>query len=283
MLLIACPDCARQYDVTGLDPGRQVRCFCECLLTVDWPPKLTAAALTCAHCGGAVSTTDEACPYCQAAISEADRRRTTLCPACYTRLQDDSKHCRACGIDIRPQSLAPLPSDSGCPRCEGELRVRSLDVVDVVECRQCLGIWLTPESFKQVTVKAARESGAASLFPGHQDRPRPERRVEEVRYIPCLGCGELMQRRQYTHEGRGSRVVIDVCRSHGVWLDHEEVERIVDFIQTGGTPGIASRIPDPKPFIVSSSAPARGAAASPRGSILTEVLETIVDLVFWRG
>ena len=88
MLLIACPDCARQYDVTGLPPDSLVRCVCEAMMTVGWPRELTAAALTCNHCGGAISVADEVCPYCRAKVSEADRRQTTLVPSCYTRIED---------------------------------------------------------------------------------------------------------------------------------------------------------------------------------------------------
>lgn len=283
MLLIACPECSRQYDVTGLDPGTLVRCFCEGQITVGWPPKLSAGALMCTHCGGAVSTTDDNCPYCQAAISEADRRKTTLCPGCYTRIEDDSQHCKSCGLDIRPQALAPLPLERDCPRCDGELQVRSLNIVDVVECRECLGMWLTPETFKKVTVKATRESGAAGLFQTNREEPVPFKKVEDVRYIPCLSCGELMNRRQYTQDGRGSRVVIDVCRHHGVWLDHQEIERIVEFIQSGGATGVMARPLDPKPFIVTGSKKSSLSTPSSRRSynLVEEALAFVAEWIFW--
>lgn len=253
MLLIACPDCARQYDATGLEPGSQVRCFCEQLFFVEWPRKLTAAALVCTHCGGAVSASDEQCPYCQAAISEADRRQTTLCPSCFTRIDDDSQHCRACGVEIRPQALSPLPADRGCPRCEDQLRVRSLEIVDVIECGACLGMWVTPASFEAVTRQATRGGGDAALFVQKADGGPRTRPLESVRYIPCLVCGELMQRRQYTYRGRPSGVVIDSCKGHGVWLDHEEIESIVQFVSKGGLDPSRPQLLDPRPFIVSQS------------------------------
>ena len=31
-----------------------------------------------------------------------------------------------------------------------------------------------------------------------------------------------------------SGVMIDVCRKHGVWLDHSELERILAFVREGG-------------------------------------------------
>jgi Zn-finger nucleic acid-binding protein len=34
--------------------------------------------------------------------------------------------------------------------------------------------------------------------------------------------------------GRVSGVVLDVCRGHGVWFNHGELTRIVEFIRGGG-------------------------------------------------
>lgn len=240
MLLLACPDCSRQYDATGLEPGSQVRCFCDAVFLVEWPKRLSAGALTCTHCGGAVSVGDEDCPYCRAKISEEDRRKTTLCPGCYTRLDDDSKHCRACALAIAPQHLHPLPPDRGCPRCDGALRVRSLDSVDVTECSECLGMWLTPELFERATVDAARRNTTGSVFGiGFDPRGEPST-LEQVRYLPCLVCNQMMNRRQYRYSERPSGTIIDHCRHHGVWLDHAELEKIVAFVEraaeSGGAP-----------------------------------------------
>lgn len=282
MLLIACPECSRQYDATGLEPGTLVRCFCEAALTVGWPPKLAAGALTCTHCGGAVSATDDDCSYCQAAISEADRRKTTLCPACYTRIEDDSNHCKDCGLDIHPQSLAPLPADRDCPRCEGKLRVRALNGADLVECGECLGLWFTPATFKKITAKASQDASSAGLFNQQRSESTPFKKVEQVRYIPCLGCGELMNRRQYTHGDRHSHVVMDICRDHGVWLDHLEIERIMEFIQTQGGSGRGYKPLDPAPFILSKQSPPtpRPFGAPVRGYSLGDFLLWVGDLIF---
>ena len=31
-----------------------------------------------------------------------------------------------------------------------------------------------------------------------------------------------------------SGIVIDVCRAHGIWLDHDEMRQIIEFIRSGG-------------------------------------------------
>lgn len=33
---------------------------------------------------------------------------------------------------------------------------------------------------------------------------------------------------------RRSGVIIDICRSHGVWFDRDELRRIIEFIRAGG-------------------------------------------------
>ncbi len=283
MLLLACPDCSRQYDVTGLPPESRVRCVCEGMMTVGWPRKLTAAALTCTHCGGAISVKDEICPYCQARISESDRRQTTLCPACLTRIEDVAKHCRSCALEISPQALTPLPADRDCPRCEGKLQVRALGVADVIECGECLGMWLTPEIFEKVCRGSERETSGTGLPGGQGNRPTP-RKIEAVKYIPCLTCNELMQRRQYLYGGRASGVVVDQCGQHGVWLDHGELEQIVQFIGTSGQRGPSAHFASPAPSSSASTRSALTAGSRPGRGLgqhwLTGALAAIGSAIF---
>jgi Zn-finger nucleic acid-binding protein len=54
---------------------------------------------------------------------------------------------------------------------------------------------------------------------------------DSVRYIPCVRCRKLMNRKNF---GRISGVIIDECGSHGVWLDAGELEKIRIFIADGG-------------------------------------------------
>ena len=62
------------------------------------------------------------------------------------------------------------------------------------------------------------------------DQPRLKRARNEprTRYRSCVICGKLMHRRLY---GRGSGVVIDTCRDHGIWFDHGE---LFDILKSGG-------------------------------------------------
>ena len=175
--------------------------------------------------------TDTACPYCEAALAESDRRVSMLCPVCLARIEAHSKHCRACGVPIAPQSLVPIPDGRTCPRCEGALGIRDLGRTSVIDCTQCGGLWLRAADFEELCRRAGRDENVLpSTAPATGEGVR---RMEDVKYIPCLTCGQLMNRRQFRHRGSPSRVVIDLCRNHGVWLDHEELQEIVAFVRSG--------------------------------------------------
>ncbi len=290
MHLIACQRCRRPYDVTALEPGSHVRCLCDALLEVSVRAPLSVAALACKRCGGGVGVEDQACRFCGCALSAADKTRATLCPFCFTRLDDASRHCNQCGTDITPQALEPLPVEMidgrgvprGCPRCKGELRVRIVGRMDVIECADCEGLWFEPTRFERVCQRA-RDGRGAELFA--QSVPAAIVDGAGQGYIPCLRCGELMLRRQFRAGGRNSGVVTDVCKDHGVWLDASEIERIVEFLRTvteapaaatGSTGSGATHLPEG----------AFGAATLPRsrggilGLMLGSLGELFVDSLF---
>lgn len=96
----------------------------------------------------------------------------------------------------------------------------------VLECPACDGLWLDAESFERIC--ADRESQAAVL---HRRAERLAAADHRVSYRPCVGCGTMMNRVNF---GQISGVVVDVCRTHGTFLDAGELQRIVAFIQQGG-------------------------------------------------
>jgi Zn-finger nucleic acid-binding protein len=95
------------------------------------------------------------------------------------------------------------------------------------ECGKCEGLWVDKFSFEQICTD--REQQAAILGPAIRV-PVPEGR-EKVRYIRCPECNELMQRMNFAGS---SGVVIDLCPQHGTWFDNKELQRIIEFIRTGG-------------------------------------------------
>lgn len=228
MILHSCPKCARQYDVTHLAPKSKVRCVCDEAFEVTWRKPFVVAHLQCAHCAGPVERDDVDCRYCGKVLPEAGRRARSLCPECFARIDEDSRHCRACGIAIRPQAIAPIPHGRDCPRCAGELTIRMLEHDTVIECARCGGAWFEARTFERVCAEARRRASGTPVTSGP---PRGALAVQEaVSYIACLACGEIMMRKQYRQEDRASGVIVDYCKDHGIWLDADELERIVDFL-----------------------------------------------------
>jgi Zn-finger nucleic acid-binding protein len=52
-----------------------------------------------------------------------------------------------------------------------------------------------------------------------------------VRYVACPVCKKIMNRQAFS---RGSGVVVDVCREHGVFFDAGELSDVLHFIERGG-------------------------------------------------
>ena len=229
-VLIACRTCGRQYDVTGMAVGSRVRCECGLSLTVEAQRPRQPRPLKCGHCGGKLRDAARKCDYCGAEITLEERGLSGVCPVCYARLLDGARFCMECGVEIAPQALRAIREGTVCPRCKGTLRSRSVGTTALVECGNCAGIWLAAQELDRICEKADVES----LVRQHLAQLVPENPVMPtggVTYIPCPTCGQLMNRKNF---GQRSGVIVDICKPHGVWLDHRELERIVDFVREGG-------------------------------------------------
>jgi len=235
MILIACPTCDRQYDVSHVPTGERVRCLCDEVITVGTQKSIQVRALHCSHCAGAIDADEPNCRWCGAKLTAKDRLRSTLCPKCFTRIDDDAKHCKSCGVAIAPQALTPLPEDDSCPRCEGGLLIRALGIADVIECGDCGGMWLTAKVFEAVCRDAERKLDTFLL--AKPEGADPPREPEGRKYIACLGCRQLMLRKHFRYGQRASGVIVDYCRGHGVWLDRDELAHVVEHVRTNGAAG----------------------------------------------
>ncbi|HUR29319.1 MAG TPA: zf-TFIIB domain-containing protein [Planctomycetota bacterium] len=229
-VLQCCPGCARQYDVGALEHGSAVRCSCGVGFSVTPPRSLAPRALCCARCGGNLRDAARVCDYCQAEVTLEERKLDAICPACFGRMASDARFCMSCGVRIEAQPLAPLPASANCPRCASPLRSRRVGPESLVECASCAGLWVDPELLQRLCADAgARKSIAEALG------ALPARSVGEsaalVRYLPCPSCRQLMNRRNF---GSISGIIIDVCKPHGIWLDHGELARALSFAEKGG-------------------------------------------------
>jgi Zn-finger nucleic acid-binding protein len=225
-----CRSCARQYDVSHLATGTSVRCECGARFSVEHRPPHSPRALQCSNCGGVLQAGASACAYCSAEITLEERRLDSICPSCFARLASDARFCMECGTAIQTQALIALAEHTRCPRCKAALRSRSLGELALIECSSCGGLWISHETFERLCDRADQQELTRRLLGA---RPAPTGVVSEnaVAYLPCPLCATMMNRRNFAHI---SGVILDVCREHGLWLDHTELEKVLDFVRAGG-------------------------------------------------
>lgn len=228
--LIACGNCSRQHDVTLLAPGARFQCECGEWLTVEARAPRVPRPMVCGHCGGKLEIGAQRCGYCDAEITLEERGLAGVCPLCYARLYKDARYCMECGVAIEAQAVRPITQGVYCPRCQGALDSRSLGTFALVECASCAGLWLAPDVFESICSRADQEALVRQHL-ASRAAPPVDASAAPPGYLACIECADLMVRKNF---GGNSGVIIDVCRGHGVWLDHRELERILDFVHSGG-------------------------------------------------
>lgn len=224
----ACEGCGRPYDVTHLETGRRVHCACGETFSVRRLEARAPRALRCSACGGNLVEGARECAYCAAQVTLRELRLDSVCPRCFARCSSEARFCMDCGVELGAQALFPLPEGLACPRCRGTLRLRELGSTPMTECGACGGLWLPNDVFERLCQRGEAESVAPGTFAAPS---RSSGLPAREGYIPCLACSQLMQRRNYA---TNSGVIVDVCREHGVWLDADELERVLAFVRSGG-------------------------------------------------
>jgi Zn-finger nucleic acid-binding protein len=187
----------------------------------------------CSSCGASRHGKADHCEFCGSRFSTVDKGWGLICPYCFCRLPNDARYCVECGIALAPQKLSDVQAQRLCPRCTTPLRARAVATVEVLECASCNGLWVPADTFEVLCSQRDKASAARQLV---AVEVRGRRRFEltlddQVKYIPCPECRQLMNRRNFA---QCAGVIIDICRDHGVWLDHQELSRIIQFIERGG-------------------------------------------------
>jgi Zn-finger nucleic acid-binding protein len=101
--------------------------------------------------------------------------------------------------------------------------------VDVEACQACGGLWLERAVFERLSASRERQGAMLGVLP--VPGAPPVLGTEPVRYRPCPVCRQFMNRTNYA---RHSGVILDVCRTHGLWFDRDELRRVLAFIAGGG-------------------------------------------------
>ncbi len=181
-----------------------------------------ASALRCPSCGAAASEDAGTCGYCGANLAVVG------CPSCFAHLFAGMRYCPRCGTETaRTEEGA---TDIPCPDCRTPLARVRVGALTLGECATCRGLWLDAELFGRLidsqetraTVMRWHVESASSLVAAV---------VPRVRYRACPRCRKLMNRVNFA---RVSKVIVDVCKTHGTWFDRDELFRVVTFVQDGG-------------------------------------------------
>ncbi len=233
-LLVACASCKAQHDASGLAAGSRLHCACGAEIVVPQARPHDAAVVRCSSCGGPRLGEVASCTFCGADFALHEQDLHTVCAGCMARVSDQARFCHACGVAVVPIGAIAEASDRTCPACGGDRRLvsRVLGAADVtvLECPSCAGLWLGSEAFRVLETSA--QTGATPWRPGNA--PPSTAAVgaaQPVAYRPCCVCGALMNRQNY---GRKSGVLVDVCASHGMWFDRDELARILAWVREGG-------------------------------------------------
>lgn len=241
--LIACPECRRQFDVTGRLPGARFRCTCGGVVTVKEAAAHDAAVIRCSSCGAPREGQAASCRFCSSEFTLHDRDLDTICPGCMARVSSRARFCHGCSTPLLRAGAAAPETEHRCPACSGGRPLTSHRLgranVAAYECAVCGGLWIEKEVF-EVLADRARAGKLPELAAGSVVAAAPAALAGESAaaapsdgpaYRPCVLCGALMNRRNY---GRKSGVLIDVCARHGLWFDLHELDRLLRWIREGG-------------------------------------------------
>jgi Zn-finger nucleic acid-binding protein len=139
-----------------------------------------------------------------------------------------SRFCAHCGAEAVREVIeerAPLQ----CPRCRAEMQSLMLGTTKVRECGACGGLWMDPQDLQRLADAKEQHSAIIAVLAAHV--PAAPSLPDVIRYLPCPECGKLMNRSNFA---KSSGVVLDVCRTHGAWLDRGELPALLEFIGGGG-------------------------------------------------
>jgi len=156
--------------------------------------------------------------------SDLARLATVSCPKCFALMFEGGAFCPHCGA--RRDRASGAAADARCPACKGSMVGVQLGDIDVLECQQCDGTWVSAEMFDRMCASAQAQAAVLERWRSAERAP-----AGPVRYRPCVVCGKMMNRLNFE---RVSGTVIDVCRGHGAFLDRGELHQIARFVQGGG-------------------------------------------------
>ena len=164
------------------------------------------------------------------------------CTNCSAPLPPKTTRCPFCGtlndVDLRGRvTVATRATERDCPRCRETLVAHILQTggksVEIDRCGRCFGLFFDPGEVDSVLdgIETRADTVDHRQLMMLVEQETPVESIDQVAYVPCPDCGQLMHRRQF---GQRSGVVADTCKEHGLWLDGGELRRLIRWTQAGG-------------------------------------------------
>src|SRR6185312_3539577 len=171
----------------------------------------------CLYCGGPQSAEHPTCSTCGAVA------RFVTCTSCKAKIPAGDEKCSRCGAVVEPGAK---PSASPpCPRCRDHVLVlrRFADGASALQCERCNGCFVRVHDWSVIVDDAAggHPLDARELVVPGGTRLTPDQLAETTR---CPACLRDMDR---FHFGLTSPAVVDVCDTHGMWLDAGELATVL--------------------------------------------------------
>lgn len=186
----------------------------------------------CDHCESSTPDAssgfrDPVCATCGGVMRAAEAESVAwTCPRCGASLDATASRCGVCDARDRHEVRK-----GRCPACGVELFTRTFGDADVHACSVCNGMMVATDVLRGWTEEGARRAPAdAPLVVFKHDW--------SVHYRRCPQCTSTMNRLNFAP---GTGVIVDVCPTHGYWLDAGELERIVEYVRKHGAEGTALR------------------------------------------
>ncbi|MBI5559611.1 MAG: zf-TFIIB domain-containing protein [Deltaproteobacteria bacterium] len=165
------------------------------------------------------------------------------CNSCSAPLPANSSLCGYCGtrndMDFygKPHYTIHQPeSPRICPHCSIPLQTINLDLKPgsnflIERCAACFGLFFDPgevEALLESTVSQVFEINYQQIASTNRERSPDNQKFQ---YIRCPVCRALMNRVNFGHQ---SGVIVDHCKTHGLWLDNGEITHLLEWRKAGG-------------------------------------------------
>jgi Zn-finger nucleic acid-binding protein len=278
-ILVACPQCQRQYDASGRAPGETFTCRCGAAVTIEQPDGHDASMVRCSSCGASRQQGAGTCGHCGGDFTIHEQDLDTVCPKCLARVSDSARYCHHCAALLVADPIVGAETALGCPACGDAALLTTRQLRDsrlaAMECQLCGGFWMGSETFARLLDREVRQPIRA--MPAKAPPPLPGK----MSYRPCAICKSLMVRWNF---GRSSGVLVDVCRQHGIWFDAQELSHVLRWIRSGNLDAAQGDLARLRKSTLKRQPAASGPLAGSRGSLANDQPgESIVDDLLISG